>query len=324
MRAALRTRDRGKDWINAAIQASNLSQAELLVGEVAAAVATAEQSIDLADRSGDEYQMQENRATYAEALHTAGQRERAEDVFADAERRQQKLQSEYPLLYSIRGYYYCDLLLSKGDYAAARDRAARTLEWARPHKLLLDIALNTLTLGRATLGLTVKNAGDRPSATTAQNDARIAGDSLDQSVERLCASGMSEHLPRGLLARAAFRGSVGDWDGAERDLDEVVEIAEPGRMRLFLCDAALERARLAFARLEVCAPLCGLVDETSPTRAPPDAADPALLREEARTNLATAPKLIAECGYHRRDEELAELEDVAAGRRRFADLPPRV
>jgi hypothetical protein len=28
--------------------------------------------------------------------------------------------------------------------------------------------------------------------------------------------------------------------------------------------------------------------------------------------------------YHRRDEELAELEAVLAGHRRFADLPPRV
>jgi hypothetical protein len=37
-----------------------------------------------------------------------------------------------------------------------------------------------------------------------------------------------------------------------------------------------------------------------------------------------ARKLIAECGYHRRDEELAELDAVVAGARRFADLPPRV
>jgi hypothetical protein len=50
----------------------------------------------------------------------------------------------------------------------------------------------------------------------------------------------------------------------------------------------------------------------------------ARLNDEARTNLAAARKFVADCGYHRRDEELAELEDVAAGRRRFADLPPRV
>ena len=45
---------------------------------------------------------------------------------------------------------------------------------------------------------------------------------------------------------------------------------------------------------------------------------------DARKQLDIARKLIVECGYHRRDEELAELDAVVAGRRRFADLPPRV
>jgi hypothetical protein len=46
--------------------------------------------------------------------------------------------------------------------------------------------------------------------------------------------------------------------------------------------------------------------------------------KEARVNLATARELIERCGYHRRDEELAELEAVRDGHRCFADLPPRV
>ena len=95
-------------------------------------------------------------------------------------------------------------------------------------------------------------------------------------------------------------------------------------MRLYLCDMALERARLAFARLEAFAPLNGLVDDEPAEAGPPRRRRGGAPREEATANLATARKLIADCGYHRRDEELAELEDVAAGRRRFADLPPRV
>ena len=157
-----------------------------------------------------------------------------------------------------------------------------------------------------------------------RDDARAARARLEEAVEGLRTSGKNDFLPHGLLARAAFRRSIADWDGAARDLDEVEEIAEPGPMRLFLCDAALERARLAFARLEAFAPLSGLVDDGPAKPALPDAAEAARLREEATAGLATARKLIAECGYHRRDEELAELEDVAAGRRRFADLPPRV
>ena len=95
-------------------------------------------------------------------------------------------------------------------------------------------------------------------------------------------------------------------------------------MRLYLCDCALERARLALARREAFAPLNGLVEPSPPPPAPPDAAAAAGLSEEARVQLDAARKLIAECGYHRRDEELSELDDVVAGRRRFADLPPRV
>ncbi len=120
-----------------------------------------------------------------------------------------------------------------------------------------------------------------------------------------------------LVARMAERG-------AARDLDEVEEIAEPGPMRLHLCDMALERARLAFARIEAFAPLNGLLKASPPNPTVPAADEANRLRDEAAKNLATAAELIQTCGYHRRDEELAELEAVLRGERRFADLPPRV
>ena len=95
-------------------------------------------------------------------------------------------------------------------------------------------------------------------------------------------------------------------------------------MRQYWCDCALEGARLALARREVFAPLNGLVERSPPPPVLPDPNAAAALREEARKELDVARKVIAECGYHRRDEELAELDAVVAGGRRFADLPPRV
>jgi hypothetical protein len=77
------------------------------------------------------------------------------------------------------------------------------------------------------------------------------------------------------------------------------------------------------AQIEAFAPLNGLVESSPPLPASPEAATAAGLREEARRELDIARKLIADCGYHRRDEELSELDVVVAGRRRFADLPPR-
>ena len=124
--------------------------------------------------------------------------------------------------------------------------------------------------------------------------------------------------------KTAFRRSAGDWDGAARDLDEVEEIAEPGPMRLYLCDMALERARLAFAKIEAFAPLNGLIDHSPPKPERPDEAERKSLHDEAAKQLAVAADTIEKCGYHRRDEELAELQAVLEAKRTFADLPPRV
>jgi hypothetical protein len=147
---------------------------------------------------------------------------------------------------------------------------------------------------------------------------------LDEAVEGLRGAGQAQEIPRGLLARAALRRTIGDWKGAKSDLDEAKEVAEPGLMRLYWCDCALEGARLALARREAFAPLNGLVERSPPRPVLPDPDATAALREEARKELDVARKLIAECGYHRRDEELAELDAVVACGRRFADLPPRV
>jgi len=82
--------------------------------------------------------------------------------------------------------------------------------------------------------------------------------------------------------------------------------------------------RKGFARIEAFAPLNGLTDDSPPRPGPPGTDESAKLTEEARMNLATARELIERCGYHRRDEELAELEAVLSGSRRISDLPSRV
>ena len=95
-------------------------------------------------------------------------------------------------------------------------------------------------------------------------------------------------------------------------------------MRLYLCDITIERARLACAKIEAFAPLNGLLVGDPPKPLVPDAAEAAQLKEEAANQLSIAADYIKTCGYHRRDEELAELQAVLRGERKFADLPPRV
>lgn len=69
----------------------------------------------------------------------------------------------------------------------------------------------------------------------------------------------------------------------QADLNEAREIAERGPMRLYMADIHLYRARL-FHRVKP-------YPWTSP-----------------QEDLAAAEKLIKECGYHRRDEELADAK----------------
>jgi tetratricopeptide (TPR) repeat protein len=323
IRAALRLAEEAKHWENAASAASNLSEIESMLGDVATAIATGENAIALADRSGEAFEMMSDRITLADALHAAGEWTRASTLFDDAERQLRKLQPQHPSLYGIGGFWRGEFLLSQGQAQEALRRATYALEVARRNNQLLSIALDNLTLGRSHLALVQQGAAGAPLAAPTSEDLRSGPAKLDVAVDGLRALGQNDHLPRGLIARAAFRRANGDWEGAKRDLDEAKEIAEPGQMRLYLCDCALERARLAFAQREAFAPLAGLVAPSSPPVLP-DPSDAAALSEEAREQLDVARKLIAECGYHRRDEELAELDAVTAGRRLFADLPPRV
>ena len=99
-------------------RASNLSELELTLGEVAGAVGDAEQSVTYADRSGDASQRMSKRTTHADALHQAGRRAEAETRFREAEQMQEQRQSDYPLLYSLSGFRYCDLLLAAPERAA--------------------------------------------------------------------------------------------------------------------------------------------------------------------------------------------------------------
>jgi hypothetical protein len=48
------------------------------------------------------------------------------------------------------------------------------------------------------------------------------------------------------------------------------------------------------------------------------------LKREAEKQISIAANHIETCGYYGRDEELAELQAVLRGEKKFADLPPRV
>lgn len=199
-----------EDWKNAAIRRSNLSELLLTLGHTQEAIAAAQQAVEFADRSGEQFLRIVALTAMADALHKSGDRVGAAASFVEAEKIQVMDQPQLPLLYSLPGYRYCDLLLGQGNSAEARRRATQTLAWAQPRQFILDVALDHLTLARA---------GDPAHLTAA--------------IEGLRRAGQLDALPLGLLAR-----------GTQHDLDEVFRIATRSSMKLHLTDAHLAQAHL--------------------------------------------------------------------------------
>jgi hypothetical protein len=79
-------------------------------------------------------------------------------------------------------------------------------------------------------------------------------------------------------------------------------------MRLFLADIHLHRARLFGSQIAD----CGLQNEEAEGGERNHAADP-YPWESPQADLAAAEKLINDCGYHRRDEELADAKRAILG-----------
>ena len=288
MRAAAEMRVMQEDWRNAAIVYGNLSELGLTLGRTADAVTDARRALDFAERSGEPLQRMAARTALGDALHQQGATVEAGAAFAGAEAMQVVFQPQYPLLYSLQGARYCDLLLARAERAAwypgtasaieeaeaecgmVAWRARRSLEWTeREGASLLDAARDRLVLARCAFYADRLQGG--PPGGEAQTQA-------EQAVSGLRAAGQQDELPRGLLTRAWLRQAQGDPDGARADLAEAEQIASRGAMALFLADIPLYRARLF--------------------------RDP--------QTLAEARRLIEAHGYGRRLPELEDAEAAAA------------
>ena len=347
MQAALKSDVEQERWKEAATSGGNLSELELTLGNLDQSLVYAERALNYGDRRNDLFQRMLKRTIHADALHQSGRRGEAHARFREAEEMQSENQPKYPLLYSMRGYRYCDLLLASAERAAwqcvlDRDdfeakassivpsapdaiarkalppdedsvsyglqleqrsghhapdrelescravsrRAAKMFEWRVPMDPLLDIALDHLSLGRATLYETILQRLPLDACHSP----------IGQAVSGLRRAGQQQYLPLGLLTRAMLRSLTGTCTGpnsAQSDLDEAWDIAERGPMPLFLADIHLHRARL----------FGGLTSEADGATYP---------WQSPAADLAAARRLIEKHGYGRRMEELADAEAAAS------------
>ncbi len=324
VRSGLHFDEKAHDWKNAAVAAGNLALTELTIGQIDSANASANSALSHARRTKDVSVLLYTQFIVAEMLLAAGNPNKSEAILEEAERLQGKWQPIRPILYSKGGYIYCDLLLSRGDWESARKRAQQVFDWEHKSTTPSDKGFVRISLARAHFGLALEKVSTQKVSSRACELTNIARLRFEQTIESMRTAGALNYVTQSLIARSSFLRSIGHSDRAARDLDEVEEIAEPGPMRLYLCDIALERARLAFARSEAFAPLNGLMDDSPPKPERPGAAERKQLQQEAENQLAIAADYIGKCGYRRRDAELAELQAVLKGEKTFAELPPRV
>jgi len=271
------------NWYNAARSASNLSLLYLPSGNLFQAMDFAQKNVDFANFSNDTFIKMANQAIRAHILHQMGYLREAEAIFHEAIKIQKERQPQHPFLYSIIGFFYCDLLLNQGEFEEVQSCASQALNLANQQGFLLDIALDHLSLGRAHLLQAQQEETSDPSVPSAalRTSFTQAAAHLDQAVDGLRKAGTQHHVPSGLLARGELYRFMKDFKKAQHDLDEAITIATRGGMRLHEADCHLEYARLYLAMGE---------------------------KEKARESLVKAKEMIEAMGYHRRDKEIKELE----------------
>jgi tetratricopeptide (TPR) repeat protein len=305
-----------QDEDSAAKVAENLSELTLTLGNVRDAFELGKTSVKLADQSGSQERRLVSRARLADAFHQAGQSDGSAEVFREAEEIQKRTTPSRPLLHGLRGYQYCDLLLSQAEpvdgsklgglgaspaessqYRQAcsevLDRVKQTLEWSK--KVDFDHALGLLILGQAELGLALTAAQSILSKSDGSLDR--AEEYLDQGVKLIRQTAQDGHLPRALLARATLQLYRPDFQKAEIDLVEALEIAEAGSMRLHACDAQYGLARLHLLQGDA---------------------------EAATSHLLKARALVTETGYRRRERNVTYLEQQLAALPKLSTPAPDV
>ncbi|MFT4929142.1 MAG: tetratricopeptide (TPR) repeat protein, partial [Phenylobacterium sp.] len=299
MKASLDMFVEQEDWQQSAINASNLSELSVTLGEVTDAVKYGEQSVTFADKSDDGFEMEARRTVHADALFQSGEDQAAQNQFIEAEAMQQKRQPGYTFLYSIQGYRFCELLLALGQYQQVLKRAQTNIEISKRHHWLLHIALDQLTIGKALKQQVI---------TETLVDFTEAQSWFDKVITGLRQAGQQDYLPLGLLARADLHRLQNNFTQCWTDLDETRDIASHSSMLLHLTDYHLSACRTINAQLAAQPEAnsqteFSIIDNGKNLRL-----SKAELQTRFTHHLTTATELVNQTGYHRRDDELIALQ----------------
>jgi tetratricopeptide (TPR) repeat protein len=254
------------DFENAAKNARSLSELLMTTGDLQDALLIAHKSVNYAYEFGRGAPIKVfSRSILASVLHQMGRLLEAEAEFQEAEKEQERIQPQFPLLIGLWGFQYCELLLDRGKYKEVEERVLLTSNWPERFLGLLDLALNQLCLARAYL-LEAQDTGSRDYSKVMTH--------LTTAMKKLRQSGRQDYLPQGLLTSAELWTAIGDFQRARVFLDETEAITMNNAMRLQVADCHLKRSILYLAEDD---------------------------KAHARTSLTLARRIIETTGYLRRN-----------------------
>jgi tetratricopeptide (TPR) repeat protein len=262
----------------------HLAQTLTTAGRLQEACARAQQAVDRTDPGVNQFDVVAAWAGLGHVLHQLGDPDAAIGCFEQAELLLNQDECGNKHLSSLQGLRYCELLLERGNYDEVLQRTEIVSHREDRANFRAAQALGRVMRAKA-LYLTRINPAD-----LSKQSAEIPP-MLDEGLTALRNAGQREFYVFGLLCRADLRAHEGNAAGAQTDLDEAWEMAKRGTMKLHMADIHLCRARLFGPRQKELAYPWG-----SP-----------------QADLAAARELIEQCGYHRRDEELADAEEAAKG-----------
>ncbi len=193
-------------------------------------------------------------------------------------------------------FRYCDYLIAREDFG-------ETLCWVKfagrqlyqdsmNHERSVHAGFVELFYGQISIDST-----RRANMKEEIGEILVAGTHLKRSLELFRNSEREHEVPRSLISLAILDGLGGNV-GSETQgyLDEAWEIAVRGPMKLHMADIHLYRARIFFR------------ENDYPWNKNPDGSP-----RGPWDDLDAAGKLIKECGYHRRDQELADAKKAILG-----------
>lgn len=257
-----------QEWGQAAWTAATFSTTLTLAGELDRAIEVANNSLHFAQMDADGQRDPNSLTALAYALFQTGRYAEAQDAFRQAEKVLKISPTEFSFLNSVSGFHYCELLFETDMHEDAQYQAARFADSAEKGSLL-EVALGNLLLGQSSLyNFRYFNYQD-------------ARERFDLAMDGLRRSGHLDYLPYALLTRAKLHRLNSEFDRVRADLDEAMDIATRSGMLLYQSDCHLEYSQLYLAQSE---------------------------REKAIESLNIAKEMVRRLGYHRRDNDIHDVE----------------